>query len=373
MAQCFGEDSQVTQTLPALIRHQALRKRQIASIHVSASGSASAATIHSVAHRQLSVSASASARPTRSAAYASLRSHATPIATPTGLFLGPNATSFNATDAGNSNGTVKNINMCESLNPESCSYFNFLQIVRSCRGQQKAGSTSDDNQAMNSHIEEGPRLSLRGGGASSKRKEVRRHKFRTETTPSKPNISIASEHRASSVSSPTNDPTPSPADEDKQIEPAAANETQPSETKPHRFVVFVATDASVQQHFATLKPTSIRHRREKTTGKSKGFVFLEFDAYDRLKTCLKTFHHSKFDDGISPARPLNVELTAGGGGSKSKDRRVKLKVKNEKLRQERERRGKSVGGPKPAQKVVCEQSDHQDVHPSRRARVGGSS
>ncbi len=72
---------------------------------------------------------------------------------------------------------------------------------------------------------------------------------------------------------------------------------------------------------------------------------------------------------------------AGGGGSKSKDRRVKLKVKNEKLRQERERRGvvsartqqaKSVGGSKPGQKVGREQSDHQDVHPSRRARVGGS-
>ncbi|KAL8862295.1 MAG: hypothetical protein Q9178_001304 [Gyalolechia marmorata] len=240
---------------------------------------------------------------------------------------------------------------------------------------------------MDSHIEEGPRLSLRGGGASLKRKEVRRHKFGTETTPSKPNISIASEHRASSVSSPTNDPTLGPMDEDTQIEPAAAKEIQSSETKPHRFVVFVgnlpftATDASVQQHFATLKPTSIRHRREKTTGKSKGFAFLEFDAYDRLKTCLKTFHRSKFDDGISPPRPLNVELTAGGGGSKSKDRRVKLKVKNEKLRQERERRGvvsaktqqgKSVGGPKPVQKVVGEQSDHQDVHPSRRGRVGGS-
>ncbi|KAL8925607.1 MAG: hypothetical protein Q9172_002177 [Xanthocarpia lactea] len=366
MAQCSEDDSQATQTLPALIRHQALRKRQIASIHVSASGSASAPTVHSVAHRQLSVSASANARPTRSAAYASLRSHATPIATPTGLFLGPNATSFNATNAGNkvifsSNGTVKNINS---------------------RDQHKAGSTSDDNQAMNSHNDEGPRLSLRGGGASSKRKEVRRHKFGTETAPSKPNISIASKQRASSVSSPTNDPTPNPADEDKQIEPpaavAAANEVQPPETKPHRFVVFVgnlpftATDASVQQHFATLKPTSIRHRRDRTTGKSKGFAFLEFDAYDRLKTCLKTFHHSKFDDGILPARLLNVELTAGGGGSKSKDRRVKLKVKNEKLQQERERRGKSVGGPKPAQKVAREESDHHDVHPSRRARVGGS-
>lgn len=74
---------------------------------------------------------------------------------------------------------------------------------------------------------------------------------------------------------------------------------------------------------------------------------------------------------------------AGGGGSKSKDRRLKLKVKNDKLRQERERRaielasseGKSVVMPKPVQKKkddVSKRSVNQDIHPSRRARVGVS-
>jgi nucleolar protein 6 len=43
--------------------------------------------------------------------------------------------------------------------------------------------------------------------------------------------------------------------------------------------------------------------------KSKGYAFLEFDGYDHMKTCLKLFHHSMFDDGISLARKISVELT----------------------------------------------------------------
>lgn len=72
-----------------------------------------------------------------------------------------------------------------------------------------------------------------------------------------------------------------------------------------------------------------------------------------MKTCLNQFHQSAFDDGISPARNLNIGLTSsslvkysmeacsevcsvGGGGSKSKDRQTKLEAKNEKLREVRE-------------------------------------
>lgn len=43
--------------------------------------------------------------------------------------------------------------------------------------------------------------------------------------------------------------------------------------------------------------------------KSKGYAFLEFDGYDHMKTCLKLFHHSMFDDGVSPPRKISVELT----------------------------------------------------------------
>ena len=72
---------------------------------------------------------------------------------------------------------------------------------------------------------------------------------------------------------------------------------------------FSATTESINQHFAKVRPRSVRHRTQKDTDKSKGFAFLEFDAYDRMKTCLKSYHHSNFDDGKSPSRKINVELT----------------------------------------------------------------
>ena len=72
---------------------------------------------------------------------------------------------------------------------------------------------------------------------------------------------------------------------------------------------FSATDASIAQHFAKLRPCAIRHRITKETGKSKGFAFIEFDDYDRMKTCLQMYHHSEFRDGLSPVRQINVELT----------------------------------------------------------------
>jgi nucleolar protein 6 len=49
-------------------------------------------------------------------------------------------------------------------------------------------------------------------------------------------------------------------------------------------------------------------QRDKPT-KCRGFGFVEFDNYDRMKTCLKLYHHSMFDDGKYPPRRINVELT----------------------------------------------------------------
>ncbi|KAL8675252.1 MAG: hypothetical protein Q9168_000372 [Polycauliona sp. 1 TL-2023] len=230
-------------------------------------------------------------------------------------------------------------------------------------------------------------------GASSTRKEIRKRKFGSQPL-SDPTTS--KEIESTSASSQSSDTIPSSVEEKGPIE-SPPNESTGPETKSHRFVVFVgnlpysATDESVKQHFANLKPMSVRHLHDKTSGKSKGYAFLEFNDYDRLKTCLKISHQSVFDDNISPPRLLNVELTllrfavasrAGGGGSKSKDRRLKLKVKNERLRQERERRavelakseGESVTATESSRKKgpVREQRDDQDIHPSRRARVGPS-
>jgi nucleolar protein 6 len=86
-----------------------------------------------------------------------------------------------------------------------------------------------------------------------------------------------------------------------------------------------------------------------------------------MKTCLKTYHHSEFDDKKSPARKINVELTAGGGGN-TKARKGKIAEKNSKLTEQRTRRI----GEEEKQKLVkrgVPEEDQSGIHPSRRARV----
>ena len=99
---------------------------------------------------------------------------------------------------------------------------------------------------------------------------------------------------------------------------------------------FTCTTEDIQNHFANVQPNSIRHVTHKDGGKSKGYAFLEFDNWDRMRTCLKLYHHSDFDDGKSKPRKINIELTSGGGGN-SDSRRGKIGIKNEKLEEERKR------------------------------------
>ena len=73
---------------------------------------------------------------------------------------------------------------------------------------------------------------------------------------------------------------------------------------------FTATQESVENHFCKINPMSVRLATEKgNSSKCRGFAFLEFQNYDRMQTCLKLYHHSSLDDGKSPARRINVELT----------------------------------------------------------------
>lgn len=169
-----------------------------------------------------------------------------------------------------------------------------------------------------------------------------------------------------------------------------------------RFIVFVgnlpydATAEQIRQHFIKIAPTSVRLSADKKTGRGKGFAFLEFDAYDKMKTCLKLYHHSIFDppletgdgeaqDKRQRGRKINVELTAGGGGGKSKDRKAKIKTKNEKLEEERarlrlkEKAEKDKAGHKKkeapgtganaAQSSETGNGDHAAIHPSRLSRM----
>ncbi|KAI6866276.1 hypothetical protein KC343_g1424 [Hortaea werneckii] len=187
-----------------------------------------------------------------------------------------------------------------------------------------------------------------------------------------------------------------------------------SKDRKDRFVVFIGnlpydtTDASLRAHFKKLEPFILRHRLEPKTKKSKGFAFLEFENYDRMKTCLKIFHHSFFDpeeagkedvnEGHASAsrgrakkqkgRRINVELTAGGGGKKE-SRMEKIKAKNIKLEEQRRRRieqekkekarDERKGGaarkakhPKDeVEKAADMGGDTGGIHPSRLARMQG--
>ncbi|KAI9645312.1 hypothetical protein NHQ30_006048 [Ciborinia camelliae] len=154
-----------------------------------------------------------------------------------------------------------------------------------------------------------------------------------------------------------------------------------AESKAARFIVFIgnlpftATTASIKNHFAAVKPASVRHLTEKgNPTKSRGCAFLEFEGYDHMKTCLKQFHQSTFNDGISAPRKVNVELTAGGGGN-TKDRRSKIKGKNEKLNEQRVRQAQEAEKPKDGKDKAVEVqhvlAEDSGVHPSRKARIGG--
>jgi nucleolar protein 6 len=148
----------------------------------------------------------------------------------------------------------------------------------------------------------------------------------------------------------------------------------------NKFILFIGnlpyttTKETLTAHFASLQPFVLRHSTDRKTGLSKGFAFLEFESYDRMKTCLKLYHHSMFDPDAAPdtdkadaknvtkkpkeqqtdeaelgpkaakkkagknARRINVELTAGGGGTKSEARKSRIEIKNKKLAEQRDRR-----------------------------------
>ncbi|CAK3791233.1 uncharacterized RNA-binding -like [Lecanosticta acicola] len=197
------------------------------------------------------------------------------------------------------------------------------------------------------------------------------------------------------------------------------SKTTPTEGEPDdatektvkpRFIVFVGnlpyktTDAALRAHFKKLEPFTLRHRTDPKTKKSKGFAFLEFENYDRMKTVLKLYHHSELDAGRpeegkedkrsekdkkKDTRKINLELTSGGGGN-TDARKEKIKGKNVRLEEQRKRRAelekvekakkeKKEGG-KPrsedakAKPVEEEQAGAgadatQGIHPSRLARI----
>lgn len=204
-----------------------------------------------------------------------------------------------------------------------------------------------------------------------------------------------------------------PAPKKKKAKPAKADGEKAAPAN-QRFIVFVGnlpystTDDSLKEHFKSLQPFTLRHRTDPATKKSKGFAFLEFEGYDRMKTALKLFHHSYFDPeapeglkGVEPepqprnfgrgpkpkkptGRKINVELTAGGGGG-TDARKEKIREKNVRLEEQRERRkeferkekereerkgGKQKGGDAPSQGgAKVDAGAMEGMHPSRLAQM----
>ncbi|KAG0318798.1 hypothetical protein BGZ99_005448 [Dissophora globulifera] len=115
----------------------------------------------------------------------------------------------------------------------------------------------------------------------------------------------------------------------------AAKDVVKAPPKNQRFIVFVGnlpyniTKEQLEKHFENCKITSVRIQTDKVTGKGKGFAFLELPDVDSMQKALF------FNKTLIKERPINVELTAGGGGNKSAGRKQKIAEKNEALNEER--------------------------------------
>jgi nucleolar protein 6 len=178
--------------------------------------------------------------------------------------------------------------------------------------------------------------------------------------------------------------------------------------KDDRFICFIGnlpyntTSAQVHSHFIKIADgiKSIRLPSDKKTGKGKGFAFLEFDGFDKMKTCLKLYHHSIFDPSVETedkeakpgqketgkGRRINVDLTVGGGGA-GKERKEKIHAKNQKLDEQRERahikekeeaakegkkekkEKKTTTGANGVMLIKEQVEDRGAIHPSRLNRV----
>lgn len=159
---------------------------------------------------------------------------------------------------------------------------------------------------------------------------------------------------------------------------AAEGEEVAGGDKKNRFIVFVgnlpytANAATIRQHFASVKPEGVRClTKDGKENTCRGFAFIEFTHPTNMRTCLDKLHHSIFNDGLSPARKINVELTVGGGGNKSENRKEKIKSRNAELEVNRAKRiqkeaeqKRTAAGGEPAKP-----SDDGGMHPSRRAML----
>ena len=158
-------------------------------------------------------------------------------------------------------------------------------------------------------------VEMTNGHSTPAAPETNGHAAAATETPSKKSKKDKKEKKSKKSKTDSNGTTENgdeePAADDKEPEATTADGA-----KGTRFICFIgnlpysATVESITAHFATVHPTSVRMLTERENpAKSKGIAFVEFGRFDHMKTCLEKFHHTEFDDGISPARKINVELT----------------------------------------------------------------
>ena len=264
---------------------------------------------------------------------------------------------------------------------------------------EKAGESAQQG------LQTGSKYKAASRQAKSERRSKKKRKLgETDIAPATVEASIPIEQTSSTINDPDSNPQTSSSTPDSPAATGAKPEAK------QRFIVFIgnlpysSTTGSISSHFSKLLPFTVRHSTDKATGRSRGFAFLEFESYDRMKTCLKVYHHLLFDPSAggvdeigegqqqhqqqqgssrrkSQARKINVELTAGGGGGKSGVRKERIRGKNEKLGEERERarvqklkeegsvvsREKDKTGANVVE-IVNEEGD-ENVLPSRRKRM----
>jgi nucleolar protein 6 len=116
---------------------------------------------------------------------------------------------------------------------------------------------------------------------------------------------------------PSDEPAGAPTETNGELNGGDAIDLDASAaSKADRHIVFVgnlpytATAASISAHFASLSPIAVRCLKNRDdSNPCRGIAFVEFGKVWHQRTCLDKFHHSVFNDGVSPARKINVELT----------------------------------------------------------------
>ncbi|EQB58833.1 hypothetical protein CGLO_00859 [Colletotrichum gloeosporioides Cg-14] len=186
-------------------------------------------------------------------------------------------------------------------------------------------------------------------------------------------------------------PAPASAAEEQEEEPADGG-------KREKYIVFVgnlpytANKESIRAHFSAYNPSAVRClNKDNDPNVCRGIAFLEFSNGSNMRTCLDKMHHTEFDDGLSPARRINLELSyalpstppppsstdpyanqglsySAGGGGKSKFRREKIKSRNVQLDENRVKRMQKEEEYKKQRVSEGGTNTQQDsIHPSRLA------